>query len=84
MWGYGILGKGPNVDSSEFPTLIPPSLFGGNEFNAQSKVKDIQAGLHYFSAINSELFLFIYLFIFFWTEDTLTLTDCERKCKIFL
>ena len=46
VWGYGILGKGPNVDSAEFPTRIPPTLFGRNEFNTETKVKDIQAGLN--------------------------------------
>ena len=54
VWGYGILGKGPNVDSSEFPTHIPPTLFGRNEFNETTKVKDIQAGLHHFMALNSK------------------------------
>ena len=53
VWGYGIIGKGPNVDSSEFPTRIPPTLFGRNEFNTETKVKDIQAGLSHFMAVNS-------------------------------
>ena len=53
VWGYGIIGKGPNVESSELPTRIPPTLFGRNEFNTETKVKDIQAGLTHFMAVNS-------------------------------
>ena len=53
VWGYGILGKGPNVDSAEFPTRIPPTLFGRNEFNTETKVKDVQAGLTHLMAVNS-------------------------------
>ncbi len=54
MWGYGILGKGPNVDSSPYPTLLPPPLFGRNEFNREAKVKDIVPGLTHFMAITGE------------------------------
>ena len=32
VWGFGILGKGPNLEHSNKPTQIPTVLFGKNEF----------------------------------------------------
>ena len=53
MWGFGILGKGPNVDHLTQPTPLPVQLFGANEVNADIKVKSIKAGLSHFAAITS-------------------------------
>lgn len=38
VWGYGILGVGPNVDYAKEPVIIPTQLFGRNEFNPDSQV----------------------------------------------
>ena len=39
VWGYGILGKGPNLDQSNEPVKLPPPLFGCNEFNPDTTVQ---------------------------------------------
>ena len=61
VWGYGILGKGPNVDQSERPTLIPPALFGRNEFNPEVRIKDIKCGINYFAALLGKTLMCIFL-----------------------
>ncbi|KAB0343639.1 hypothetical protein FD754_020565 [Muntiacus muntjak] len=33
VWGYGILGKGPNLLETALSEMIPPTLFGLMEFN---------------------------------------------------
>lgn len=38
VWGYGILGLGPQVQRMLEPTLIPNTLFGNNIYNRDSKV----------------------------------------------
>jgi len=51
-WGYGMLGQGPNVESSTCPLLLPSTLFGASEFNPEVKVKHISSGLYHFAALN--------------------------------
>ncbi|KAK7475627.1 hypothetical protein BaRGS_00033120 [Batillaria attramentaria] len=51
VWGYGILGKGPALESSDTPTQIPPTLFGRNELEPHTKVIDIKCGLGHFVAL---------------------------------
>ncbi|XP_041361472.1 RCC1-like G exchanging factor-like protein [Gigantopelta aegis] len=51
VWGYGILGKGPVVDASEAPQLIPKTLFGQSELQPDVKVKDIDCGIGHFAAL---------------------------------
>lgn len=58
VWGYGILGKGPNAEQSISPTIIPPRLFQQHEFNDNIFVKDIQSSIHYFAAITTDNSLF--------------------------
>ena len=53
VWGFGILGKGPGVNQSSYPTLIPESLFGMNPYNPDVKVVKIFAGLSQLSAITN-------------------------------
>lgn len=53
MWGYGILGKGPQVENSQHPTLIPQNIFGKTPFSTDTKVIDIKAGMNHFAAITS-------------------------------
>ncbi|XP_064652593.1 RCC1-like G exchanging factor-like protein isoform X2 [Lineus longissimus] len=50
VWGYGVLGKGPKLEQSHSPTLIPEILFGRNEFTSDTTVVDLKAGMHYFVA----------------------------------
>lgn len=54
VWGFGILGQGPNVDHSSKPTLIPETLFGMNVYNPEVKVVKIHAGLSHFAAITNQ------------------------------
>jgi alpha-tubulin suppressor-like RCC1 family protein len=54
VWGFGILGKGPNVEHSEFPALLPESLFGMNTYSPDTKVAKIFAGLSQFAAITNK------------------------------
>ncbi|XP_042908664.1 RCC1-like G exchanging factor-like protein [Parasteatoda tepidariorum] len=60
VWGYGILGQGPNVSSSKIPTLLPQPLFGANEFNSDVKVKQIVCGLNHFAALTNHHHLFMW------------------------
>lgn len=53
VWGFGILGRGPDVDQSSRPSLIPESLFGMNVYNTDTKVEKIYAGLSHFAAITN-------------------------------
>jgi len=50
-WGFGILGKGPNLESSLMPEQIPETLFGANDFRQNVQLVDIQCGLHYFAVL---------------------------------
>lgn len=58
VWGFGILGLGPQVEHLKNPTLIPPTLFGRNPFNPENKVISINCGLSHLAAINSDNDLF--------------------------
>ena len=60
VWGYGILGKGPNLDQSNEPVKLPPPLFGCNEFNPDTTVQAISCGLGSNAAINSDGDLFMW------------------------
>lgn len=37
-WGFGPIGKGPEVTYSKTPTHIPSTLFGKNELTPDAKV----------------------------------------------
>ena len=39
-WGFGPIGKGPNVTYSKDPTPIPSTLFGQNEITPEAKVRN--------------------------------------------
>ncbi|GIX86018.1 RCC1-like G exchanging factor-like protein [Caerostris extrusa] len=54
VWGFGILGQGPNVSSSKVPILLPEPLFGLNEFNLDAKVVKVVAGLSHFAALTNK------------------------------
>ena len=51
VWGYGILGKGPNLSESQTPELVPPTLFGRSEFNPTVTLSSIRCGLNHFAAV---------------------------------
>lgn len=54
VWGYGIVGQGPEVTVRSKPSLLPPPLFGANEFESNLKVRSVHAGIMHFAAINSK------------------------------
>uniref|UniRef100_A0A4W2BML2 RCC1 like n=2 Tax=Bos indicus x Bos taurus TaxID=30522 RepID=A0A4W2BML2_BOBOX len=54
VWGYGILGKGPNLLETALPEMIPPTLFGLSEFNPGVQVSRIRCGLSHFAALTSD------------------------------
>ena len=59
VWGYGILGKGPNLLETALPEMIPPTLFGLTEFNPGVQVSCIRCGLSHFAALANRGELFV-------------------------
>lgn len=53
VWGYGILGKGPDLQSSTWPSLIPPTLFGLSELRKDVHVTKIICGLNSLGAVTN-------------------------------
>lgn len=53
VWGYGILGKGPIVSHAKEPTQIPSMLFGCNEFQPDSQIIAVNAGIGHLAAISN-------------------------------
>lgn len=41
VWGYGILGFGPEVKKSQQPIKIPSVLFGNNAYQKNTKVSSL-------------------------------------------
>nr|XP_033778132.1 RCC1-like G exchanging factor-like protein isoform X2 [Geotrypetes seraphini] len=60
VWGYGILGKGPNLLETKTPEMVPPSLFGVSEFNPDVKVSELRNGLGHFAALTNQGELFVW------------------------
>ncbi|XP_007518033.2 RCC1-like G exchanging factor-like protein isoform X2 [Erinaceus europaeus] len=60
VWGYGILGKGPNLVESSRPERIPPSLFGLSPYRPDVHVVRIRCGLSHFAAITNKGELFVW------------------------
>uniref|UniRef100_A0A3P9JFV8 RCC1 like n=1 Tax=Oryzias latipes TaxID=8090 RepID=A0A3P9JFV8_ORYLA len=60
VWGYGILGKGPNLSESSTPELITPTLFGRSEFSPSAAVSRIRCGLGHFAAVTEGGELFVW------------------------
>ncbi|XP_068124639.1 RCC1-like G exchanging factor-like protein isoform X1 [Hyperolius riggenbachi] len=60
VWGYGILGKGPNFLESAVPEMIPATLFGLNDFNKNVRVSKIFSGLGHFAALTNAGELFVW------------------------
>lgn len=59
VWGYGLLGLGPNVQRTPKPKQIPPALFGRNEFNPECRVEKVACGISHLAAItnNGDLYM---------------------------
>ncbi|KAK2580342.1 hypothetical protein KPH14_001239 [Odynerus spinipes] len=53
VWGYGILGLGPEVQRVFKPTLIPPALFGNNAYAKDNKVMKIYCGISHLAAVTN-------------------------------
>lgn len=53
VWGYGLLGKGPEVQQSFTPTLIPSILFGCNDFQQDTRVTSISCGICHLGAVTN-------------------------------
>ncbi|XP_043355224.1 RCC1-like G exchanging factor-like protein isoform X8 [Dermochelys coriacea] len=60
VWGYGILGKGPNLVETATPEMIPPTLFGLSDFSPDTRVSRIRCGLSQFAALNNRGELFVW------------------------
>ncbi|XP_061211437.1 RCC1-like G exchanging factor-like protein isoform X2 [Neopsephotus bourkii] len=60
VWGYGILGKGPNLIETAMPEMIPPSLFGRSDFNPDIRVAHVRCGLSHFAALTNRGELFVW------------------------
>lgn len=56
VWGYGILGKGPDLSESSTPEMIPSTLFGRSEFNPSVAVASVRCGLNHFAAVTGGFF----------------------------
>lgn len=59
VWGYGILGKGPNLIETAVPEMIPPSLFGWSDFNPDVRVAHVRCGLSHFAALTSKFLVLL-------------------------
>uniref|UniRef100_A0A3P8WC91 RCC1 like n=1 Tax=Cynoglossus semilaevis TaxID=244447 RepID=A0A3P8WC91_CYNSE len=60
VWGYGILGKGPDLSETSNPEMIPPTLFGQTEFNPSVCVTKVRCGLSHFAAVTDRGELFVW------------------------
>lgn len=58
VWGYGILGFGPAVEYHLSPKQIPPTIFGRNAFNRNTRVISISAGLTHYAAVTNNCDLY--------------------------
>ncbi|CAI9721390.1 Hypothetical predicted protein [Octopus vulgaris] len=52
-WGFGILGRGPKVQSSTVPTKLPTPLFGANELDPAKTVVSLKCGIYHFAALTN-------------------------------
>lgn len=74
VWGYGILGKGPNLIETAVPEMIPPSLFGWSDFNPDIRVAHVRCGLSHFAALTSK-----FLVLLSWRSPIAVLLAVKRK-----
>lgn len=79
VWGFGILGKGPNLSESSTPEKLPSTLFGQSEFNPDVKVTRIHCGLNHFAAVTS-MSLHTIIFLLIISDD---LTSVPRMMYVY-
>ncbi|EFN82875.1 RCC1-like G exchanging factor-like protein [Harpegnathos saltator] len=60
VWGYGILGFGPEVEKISKPKQIPSTLFGKNIYNRDVKVTNINCGINQLAALTNSGDLFMW------------------------
>ncbi|XP_076290972.1 RCC1-like G exchanging factor-like protein [Lasioglossum baleicum] len=53
VWGYGILGFGPEIKNISQPTQIPSILFGKNAYEKNTKVIKIFCGMSHLAALTN-------------------------------
>uniref|UniRef100_A0A8C3EX55 RCC1-like G exchanging factor-like protein n=1 Tax=Corvus moneduloides TaxID=1196302 RepID=A0A8C3EX55_CORMO len=76
VWGYGILGKGPNLTETAVPEMIPPSLFGWSDFSPDIRVAHVRCGLSQFAALTSK-----FLVLLSWRGHVAVLLAEKKKEK---
>lgn len=76
VWGYGILGKGPNLVETAVPEMIPPSLFGWSDFSPDIRVAHVRCGLSQFAALTSK-----FLILLSWRSYGAVLLAEKKKSK---
>lgn len=54
VWGYGLLGLGPEVSFRSSPTLLPRPLFGAGRFSPDVQVAQLYCGLGHFAAVTDK------------------------------
>ena len=60
-WGRGTcLGLGPGNMVVKSPTIMPPPLFGRNEFNPDVRVEKVFSGFFYASGVTSSGDMYIW------------------------
>ncbi|XP_033209624.1 RCC1-like G exchanging factor-like protein [Belonocnema kinseyi] len=60
VWGYGILGFGPDVRKTLKPTLLPATLFGINAYERNVQVSKINCGISHLAAVTNKGDLFMW------------------------
>ena len=60
VWGFGILGLGPKLESSARPLPIPAPIFGQGVFGGAGKVERVFAGLGHLAAVTDQGDLFLW------------------------
>lgn len=76
VWGYGILGKGPNLIETAVPEMIPPSLFGWTDSSPDIRVAHVRCGLSQFAALTSK-----FLILLSWRGHVAVSLTEEKKNK---
>lgn len=60
VWGFGILGSGPQVTRCSEPVELPSTLFGRNQFDPFVKVVKVVSGLYHLGAITNNGHLYMW------------------------
>ena len=60
VWGFGLLGKGPEFTEADSPSPLPRNLFEAHEFNENNPVKSIHCGLTHSAVVTERGDLFMW------------------------